>query len=119
MALLSFVLFIAFPHRAYFVTPGLLMPKLYANTIYMVLNSRFQISGGRDTYMSPTDINISTMMIGDITSQSTEGTLPVEGMQGQAPVVTISNEIFNDNHETDQMSVSHCAPCAFLELIFP
>ncbi|KAK0221086.1 hypothetical protein EDD85DRAFT_1028617 [Armillaria nabsnona] len=98
IALLSFVFFIAFPHRAFFVTPGLLVPKLYANTIYMVLNSRFQISGGRDTYMSPTDTSISTMMISDITSQS------AEGMQGQAPVVTISNEIFNDDYETDQMS---------------
>ncbi|PBK84760.1 hypothetical protein ARMGADRAFT_1169969 [Armillaria gallica] len=104
MALLSFVLFIAFPHKAFLVTPGLLVPKLYANTIYMVLNSRFQISGGRDTYMSPTDTSISTMMISDITSQSAEGTGPAEGMQGQAPVVTISNEIFNDNYEADQMS---------------
>ncbi len=65
----------------------------------MVLNSRFQILGGRDTYISPTDISISTMMIRDILSQSTEGTQPVEGMQGQAPVVTISSEIFNDNYE--------------------
>ncbi|KAK0194336.1 hypothetical protein F5146DRAFT_431770 [Armillaria mellea] len=119
VALLSFVLFTAFPNRAFFVTPGLIVPKLYANTIYMVLNSRFQIFGGRDTYVSPTDISISTMMIRDAISQSTEGTLPLEGFQGQAPVVTISNEIFSSNHEADQMSVSHCPSCAFLELILP
>ncbi|KAK0484810.1 hypothetical protein IW261DRAFT_1591128 [Armillaria novae-zelandiae] len=119
MALLSFVIFIAFPHRSFFVTTGSIVPKLYANTIYMVLNSRFQISGGRDTYMSSTDISITTMMMRDSISQSVEGTQPAEGMQGPAPVVTISNEIFNDNYEADQTSVSHGTSRAFLELILP
>ncbi|KAK0223783.1 hypothetical protein IW262DRAFT_854906 [Armillaria fumosa] len=52
MALLGFVLCIAFPHHIFFITPGLLLPKLYVNCVYMVLNSRFQIVGGRDTYVS-------------------------------------------------------------------
>ncbi|PBK84751.1 hypothetical protein ARMGADRAFT_893202, partial [Armillaria gallica] len=47
VALLSFALFIAFPHQYFYATPVLLMPKLYANCVYMVLNSRFQIIGGR------------------------------------------------------------------------
>ncbi|KAK0223781.1 hypothetical protein IW262DRAFT_1458824 [Armillaria fumosa] len=100
MALLSFVLFIVSPHRAFFVTTGLIVPKLYANTIYMVLNSRFQIFGGRDTYMSPTDMSLSTLVIGDIISQS------AEGMQepGPVPIVTISNQIFNDNYAVDRAS---------------
>ncbi|PBK66301.1 hypothetical protein ARMSODRAFT_1021501 [Armillaria solidipes] len=104
VALFNFVLFVLFPHRTFFVTLGLLTPKLYANTIYMVLNSRFQILGGRDTYMSSTDMSITTTMIRDTISQSAEGTQPAEGMQGQAPLVTISNEIFNDNYEAGQMS---------------
>ncbi len=77
----------------------MLVAKLYANTIYMVLNSRFQIIGGRDTYDSSTDVSFTTTMMRDIISQSTEGTRPAEEIQGQAPVVTISNEIFNDNYE--------------------
>ncbi|PBK84752.1 hypothetical protein ARMGADRAFT_1169963 [Armillaria gallica] len=107
VALLSFILFILFPHRAYFVTPGMLLAKLCANTIYMVLNSRFQIIGGRDTYKSSTDVSFTTTMMRDIISQSTEDTRPAEGIQGQAPVVTISDEIFNDDYEVDQMSMNH------------
>ncbi|KAK0451654.1 hypothetical protein EV421DRAFT_1694778, partial [Armillaria borealis] len=57
VALLTFILFIAFPHQTFYITPALLVPKLYANAIYVVLNSRFQIVGGRDTYMSSTDIS--------------------------------------------------------------
>ncbi|PBK66304.1 hypothetical protein ARMSODRAFT_1021505 [Armillaria solidipes] len=104
VALLSFILFIVFPHQYFYATPVLLMPKLYANTVYMVLNSRFQILGGRDTYMSSTDMSFTTTMIRDITSQLGEGTRPVDGMQGRTPVVAISHDAFNDNHETGQMS---------------
>ncbi len=80
----------------------------------MVLNSRFQIIGGRDTYESPTNMSITTTMIRNITSQLAEGTRPVDaGMQGWAP------ESFDNNHETAEISVSHNASCALLELIFP
>ncbi|SJL10281.1 uncharacterized protein ARMOST_13665 [Armillaria ostoyae] len=97
VALLSFVLFIAFPHHIFFITPGLLVPKLYANCVYMVLNSRFQIIGGRDTHMSPTDMSVTTTMIRNITSQLADGTRPVDGMQGRVP------ESFDDNHETAEI----------------
>ncbi len=39
VALLNFVLIMAFPHQTSYMTPGVLIPKLYANTVYMVLNS--------------------------------------------------------------------------------
>ncbi|KAK0194314.1 hypothetical protein F5146DRAFT_1119572 [Armillaria mellea] len=51
VALLSFVLFIVFPNQAFYMTPALIVPKLYANAVYMVLNSRIRIIGGRDTYV--------------------------------------------------------------------
>ncbi|KAK0221069.1 hypothetical protein EDD85DRAFT_960592 [Armillaria nabsnona] len=102
VALLTFILFIGFPHQIFFITPGLLVPKLYANTVYMVLNSRFQIIGGRDTYKSPTNMSITTTMIRDITSQLGEGTRPVDGMQGWAPVVAIPSEVFNVNYGMGQ-----------------
>ncbi len=88
------------------MTPASLMPKLYTNTIYMVLNSRIRIIGGRDTYMSSTDMTITTM-IGDVTSQSGDG------MQGRAPVVTISNEAFHGNYEMGQINVSGSASCDY------
>ncbi|PBL03263.1 hypothetical protein ARMGADRAFT_1069822 [Armillaria gallica] len=98
VALLNLILFFAFPHQTFYTTPALLMPKLYANTVYMVLNSRFRIIGGRDTYMSSNDMSITTTMIRDITSR------PADGMQRPASVVAISNEEFNDNYEISQTS---------------
>ncbi len=69
----------------------------------MVLNSRFQIIGGRDTYMSSTDMSIPTMMI---TSQS------ADGRQGRAPAIVISNEEFDDtSYEMGQMNVSQGFRC--------
>ncbi|PBK66302.1 hypothetical protein ARMSODRAFT_1086790 [Armillaria solidipes] len=103
VALLRFILFAAFPHQTFYATPAMIAPKLYANCVYMVLNSRFQIIGGRDIYKSPTNMSITTTMIRNITSQLGEGTRPVDGMQGRAPVVAISHDAFNDNHEAGQI----------------
>ncbi|KAK0459320.1 uncharacterized protein EV420DRAFT_315111 [Desarmillaria tabescens] len=103
VALLNLILFFVFPHESFYTTPALLMPNLYANTVYMVLNSRIRIMGGRDTYTSSTDMSVTTAMIRDFTSQSTESTRRTEGMQGQAPVVTISKEIFKDDFEMTHM----------------
>ncbi|KAK0486507.1 hypothetical protein IW261DRAFT_1455859 [Armillaria novae-zelandiae] len=89
VALLSFVLFLVFPHQTFYGTPTLIVAKLYANNVYMVLNSRIRIIGGRDTY---------TDMI-----QSTEGTRPTDRIQGRVPsVVTITPEVFNDDHGMGQ-----------------
>ncbi|PBK79700.1 hypothetical protein ARMGADRAFT_950487, partial [Armillaria gallica] len=119
VALLSFALFVAFPYQYFYATPVLLMPKLYANTVYMVLNSRFQIIGGRETYQLETDMSITTTMIRNITSQLGDGTRPVDGtVQGWAPVVAISNEAFNDSYEVGQITVSHGASYTLLALIF-
>ncbi|PBK84754.1 hypothetical protein ARMGADRAFT_604348 [Armillaria gallica] len=98
VSLLTVILFLVFPRQTFYMTPASLMPKLYTNTIYMVLNSRIRIIGGRDTYMSSTDMSITTTMIEDVTSQSGDG------MQGRAPVVTISNEAFHDNYEMGQIN---------------
>ncbi|PBK58838.1 hypothetical protein ARMSODRAFT_967440 [Armillaria solidipes] len=71
VALVIVILFLAFPHEIFFSTPSLLISKLYANSIYVVLNSRIRIMGGRDTYTSSTDMEITTTMMRDITSHST------------------------------------------------
>ncbi|KAK0459321.1 uncharacterized protein EV420DRAFT_315080 [Desarmillaria tabescens] len=106
VALLNLILFFTFLHQTFYATPALLMPKLYANTVYMVLNSRMRIMGGRDTYMSSTDMSITTTIIRDITSQSAEGTRPANGTEEQVSAVVISKEVFDDrlnewtSHET-------------------
>ncbi|PBK86608.1 hypothetical protein ARMGADRAFT_532740 [Armillaria gallica] len=102
VALLNFILFYAFPHQTFYATTSGITPKLYANTVFVVLNSRIRIIGGRDTYTSSTDMSITATMIRDMSSQSTEGTQLTDGMQGRASVVTITPEIFNDDHEMGQ-----------------
>ncbi|KAK0484815.1 hypothetical protein IW261DRAFT_1416722 [Armillaria novae-zelandiae] len=107
VALLNYVLFIALPHQNSYMTFGVLVPKLYANTVYMVLNSRFEIIGGRDTYVSSIDRSVPTTMIRDITSQSAQGTRTPDDRQGRVSVVAISSEEFNDtSYEMGQMNVS-------------
>ncbi|KAJ7511533.1 hypothetical protein B0H11DRAFT_1694177, partial [Mycena galericulata] len=50
VALITLILFVALPGTVYFTTPAIVMAVLYANTLLAVLNSRFQILGGRSTY---------------------------------------------------------------------
>ncbi|KAK0226533.1 hypothetical protein IW262DRAFT_1294710 [Armillaria fumosa] len=113
VALTVLILFFASPHQAFYVAPALVVSKMYANTIYMVLNSRIRIMGGRDTYTSSTDMEITTTMIRDITSHSTP-----QGAQ-RTPVVAITAEVFSSDGEMGRMSVSYFDSHAFLELIFP
>ncbi|PBK73886.1 hypothetical protein ARMSODRAFT_951396 [Armillaria solidipes] len=86
------ILFFAFPHQNFYVTPALVISKLYVNAIYMVLNSRIQIMGGRDTYTSSTDMEITTTMMRDITSHSTQGAQ-------RTPVVAITKEVFSSSDD--------------------
>ncbi|KAK0493076.1 hypothetical protein EDD18DRAFT_1464990 [Armillaria luteobubalina] len=95
-SVLSF--FFAFPHQTFYGTPTLIVAKLYANNVYMVLNSRIRIIGGRDTYTSSADMSITTTMMRDMT-QSTEGTPPTDRFQGRVSVIAITPEIFIDDHE--------------------
>ncbi|PBK88449.1 hypothetical protein ARMGADRAFT_1084406 [Armillaria gallica] len=106
VALLSLILFFVFPGQAFYSTPVFIMPKLYANTVYMVLNSRIRVMGGRDTYMSSTDMGYTTGMIRDMTSQSREGAQSTDGMQGKASVVAITrdSEVLSGEHGMSRMS---------------
>ncbi|KAK0468796.1 hypothetical protein IW261DRAFT_1372813, partial [Armillaria novae-zelandiae] len=57
--LLGLILFLAFPDQDFYATVAGIQPKLYANTILMMLNSRIRIVGGRDTYTSSADMSIT------------------------------------------------------------
>ncbi|KAK0483137.1 hypothetical protein EDD18DRAFT_1261695 [Armillaria luteobubalina] len=96
VALATLILHFAFPHQTFYVTPALVTSKLYVNSIYMVLNSRIRIMGGRDTYTSSTDMEITSTMMRDITSHSMQGAQ-------RTPVLAIT-EVFDDGHETGGMN---------------
>ncbi|KAG7448955.1 uncharacterized protein BT62DRAFT_1002505 [Guyanagaster necrorhizus] len=95
VALLNLILFLAFPHQTFYGTTALIIPKLYSNTVYMVLNSRIQILGGRDTYTSSSDMSITSTMIRDVSSPTTQDLRRTDGMQQRVPVVAITKEVFN------------------------
>ncbi|KAK0454345.1 hypothetical protein EV421DRAFT_1896271 [Armillaria borealis] len=101
---LSLILFIVFPHQTFYGTPMFIMPKLYANTVYMVLNSRIRIMGGRDTYTSSTDTEITTTVMEDITSHSRQSAQRTDRVQRLVSVVTITKEVFTSEHEMSRMS---------------
>ncbi|PBK87013.1 hypothetical protein ARMGADRAFT_1086119 [Armillaria gallica] len=96
VALAILILFLTFPHQGFYETPSLVISKLYANAIYVVLNSRIRIMGGRDTYTSSTDTEITTTMMRDTTSHSTQGAQ-------RTPVVAITKEVFSSDHEMGRM----------------
>ncbi|THU84474.1 hypothetical protein K435DRAFT_664125, partial [Dendrothele bispora CBS 962.96] len=48
VATLELFLYIGFPDSTFCTAPILILPKTYANTIFVILNSRFRIIGGRD-----------------------------------------------------------------------
>ncbi|KAK0226666.1 hypothetical protein IW262DRAFT_1431749 [Armillaria fumosa] len=89
--LVAFILLLVFPHQIFYMAASLVISKLYANSMYMVLNSRVQIMGGRDTYRSSTDLEITTTMIRDMTTSH-----PAQGTQ-QTPVVAIAEEAFSSD----------------------
>ncbi|KAK0226592.1 hypothetical protein IW262DRAFT_1457833 [Armillaria fumosa] len=103
VALATLILFCVFPEQTFYTVPALLIPKLYANSVYMVLNSRIRIIGGRDAYTS-TDMSITTTMIRDMTF---EGTQPMDGMHCQVLVVAINEEDSDDGHEMGRTKISH------------
>ncbi|KAJ7200144.1 hypothetical protein GGX14DRAFT_660614 [Mycena pura] len=49
VSLTTLILFLVFPNKTYYTTPANIMPFIYANTMLVVLNSRFQIVGGPAT----------------------------------------------------------------------
>ncbi|SJK98181.1 uncharacterized protein ARMOST_01442 [Armillaria ostoyae] len=106
VALLNLILFYAFPRQTFYGTPALIMPKLYANTVYMVLNSRIRILGGRDTYTSSTDriISAGSTMIRDTNSYLPQGSPGTDGRQGRASVVALAKEVFSGDCEMGRIN---------------
>jgi len=91
VAVTAVVLFIAFPGRGYFTTATTVVPKLYANSILVVLNARIEILGGRATYTTSMDA---------ISTPSYLRNTPTDGATtngaGSARFITISREVRSD-----------------------
>ncbi|KAF7342775.1 hypothetical protein MSAN_01992700 [Mycena sanguinolenta] len=87
VALTTLILFFAFPGQVYYTTLANIMPSMYANTMFAVLNSRFKIVGGRSTETSSIDL------ISFPTHLQNIGTMPGTATQ-RGPVVSIDREIF-------------------------
>ncbi|KAJ7705705.1 hypothetical protein B0H16DRAFT_1482177 [Mycena metata] len=107
VAICNLILFVAFPGHTYYTTPALIMPKLYANTILAVLNGRFQILGGRATYVSSSDFNFA------ITNASFPGLRPETGSgtrddrskfkSSNSAVIAIHKEALSDQERGYEM----------------
>uniref|UniRef100_A0A0W0G027 DUF6534 domain-containing protein n=1 Tax=Moniliophthora roreri TaxID=221103 RepID=A0A0W0G027_MONRR len=69
IASLCLILFLSFPNTTYYSSISLIIPKTYANTIFVILNSRMQIKNGRDpdfsTAMSAEAMTVPTFLFRD------------------------------------------------------
>lgn len=100
VAVTTIVLFLTVPGQTYFITPTALIPKLYANSILAILNSRFQILGGRDSQPLPMDFLSTTAHVRNTGMETTayDDSRP-------AHLVTIHREIFTDGAAQDQLEM--------------
>ncbi|KAJ7245640.1 hypothetical protein B0H12DRAFT_782717 [Mycena haematopus] len=86
VALVDLILFLVFRQRLYYAVGALIMPKLYANSMLVVLNSRIKIMGGRG-------VDISS----EIISEPIRFNLTTRGGT-QSSVVAISREGFSNSN---------------------
>ncbi|KAJ7501078.1 hypothetical protein B0H11DRAFT_1713893 [Mycena galericulata] len=98
VAIIDFTLFFGIPDKPYFIAAGIILPKLYANTILAVLNARFQIAGGRGS--NPSIDFHSFPHIRNIELNAGPNT-PVTG-----PVVAIHREVFSDRERDDLVKMT-------------
>ncbi|KAJ7467567.1 hypothetical protein FB451DRAFT_1401569 [Mycena latifolia] len=57
VAVITFILFFAFPGKMYFLVSTCPLPRLYGNCILVMLNARCQIVGGRGGYSMSMDLS--------------------------------------------------------------
>ncbi|KAJ6528795.1 hypothetical protein DFH09DRAFT_157761 [Mycena vulgaris] len=113
VVLAGLALFLAFPDRNYYATAAAIVPKLYANSILVVLNSRIQMLGSRGALTSSMDAISAPSYL---RNTETDG-----GASNRAPrpshFVAIHREVLSDmdghDHvELKTMSVaSDLSPC--------
>jgi hypothetical protein len=108
VAATNLTLFFTLPGATYYTTPAALIPKLYANSMLMVLNARFQILGGRATYMSSVDFNSTPSYIRD---SGTDGAVANERARS-SHLVTINREVFSDGDLHEHVEMKDIRVCS-------
>ncbi|KAJ7113858.1 hypothetical protein C8R44DRAFT_795875 [Mycena epipterygia] len=115
VAVVGLTLFYAFPGRVYYTTVVAIVPKLYANSILVVLNARFYIVGGRETQASSFDIiSVPAFLHNRGSRADASGTL---NSNVGSSHVAISREVSSDGNlhqhvELKKMDPSHVSPRA-------
>ncbi|KAJ7122067.1 hypothetical protein C8R44DRAFT_785585 [Mycena epipterygia] len=110
VAVVGPALFYAFPGRLYYTTVVAIVPKLYANSMLVVLNARFYIVGGRETHASSFDIiSVPAFLHNTGSGADASGTLNFNPARSH---VAIDREVFSDdnlhhNVELKRMDASH------------
>ncbi|KAJ7122070.1 hypothetical protein C8R44DRAFT_785593 [Mycena epipterygia] len=110
VAVVGLALFYAFPGRVYYTAVAAIVPKLYANSILVVLNARFYIVGGRETHASSFDIiSVPAYLHNSGSRADASGTLNFNPASSH---VAIGREVFSDdnlhhNVELKRMDASH------------
>ncbi|KAJ6548937.1 hypothetical protein B0H19DRAFT_1265720 [Mycena capillaripes] len=94
MALLTLLLVLTFPNKSYYFTPAVVVPMAYANTLFAVLNSRFQILGGRGYTPSQDIISTPSFLVHD---RGGGGPNP----SVQSPFITIDREVLDSRELAD------------------
>ncbi|KAJ7626054.1 hypothetical protein FB45DRAFT_74788 [Roridomyces roridus] len=104
VALTDLTLFLALPGKPFLFTPGAILPKMYANTMLAVLNSRFVIVGGRGYTESSRSLPHSFSFRDREVVGSSNGH-GVEGNTRGPAVVTISRDFFADGERSEEVEM--------------
>ncbi|KAJ7473454.1 hypothetical protein FB451DRAFT_292572 [Mycena latifolia] len=105
VVLTGLALFFAFPGRTYYTAAAAIIPKLYANSILVVLNARFQILGGRATYMSSMDLISTPTHLRNLGPGTDTSETPNNAR------IEITREVFSDRNSNEGIELKHMAVC--------
>ncbi|KAJ7769166.1 hypothetical protein DFH07DRAFT_807078 [Mycena maculata] len=101
VAVIGLIIFFAFPGRVYYLIPAAFNPGLYANTLLVLLNSRFRILGGRSGDLSSTDmLSIPSFRHNNGTVSGSHLIYP-----GHGPIVSVNKEVFSDVERDGQLEM--------------
>ncbi|KAJ7604443.1 hypothetical protein DFH06DRAFT_314711 [Mycena polygramma] len=101
VAITDVTLFFCFPGKPYFIAAGSILPKLYANTIFAVLNARFQIAGGRGSTCDKDFVSFPSF-IRNPDGNRRRGSA---ACHADGPVVSVTREVFADRELEDMVKL--------------
>ncbi|KAJ7776062.1 hypothetical protein DFH07DRAFT_1056768 [Mycena maculata] len=97
VAVVTVILFFAFPEKGYYLTPITFMPGLYANAMLALLNSRLKILGNGSTFSTADTMSFPAFM-------RSAGTTSSAGPQ-PAAIVSLQREAFSNEEIEPSMEM--------------